>query len=82
MRAEETTPAAAAASADGDAVEYPSALRCIGVLPGVGVYSDSSDSDSDASSDISWPKPKKMVVSSASTAESHKGHANCANSKG
>lgn len=65
------------------AVEYPSALQCVGVLPGVGVYSDSSDSDSDASSDISWPKPKKMVVSSASTADSHKTHTNCgSNCKG
>ncbi|XP_043203669.1 PSME3-interacting protein-like [Amphibalanus amphitrite] len=79
--ADETTPVPVPVE-DG-AVEYPSALECIGVLPGVGAYSDSSDSDSDASSDISWPKPKKMVVSSASTAESHKGHTNCtSNSKG
>ncbi|XP_037068514.1 PSME3-interacting protein-like [Pollicipes pollicipes] len=61
-----------------------SQLLCAGVLPGVGAYTDSSDSDSDASSDISWPKPAKIVVSSASTAESHKGHgAGCgANCKG
>ncbi|XP_037068503.1 PSME3-interacting protein-like [Pollicipes pollicipes] len=83
-RAREPDPAPAPSATAAAAVVFPSALRCAGVLPGVGAYTDSSDSDSDASSDISWPKPAKIVVSSASTAESHKGHgAGCgANCKG
>lgn len=49
---------AANASADGWSDEpsenymYRSSLQCIGVLPGLGAYSDSSDSDNSSSSDI------------------------------